>query len=323
MITSREVKEFALSRGADLVGVGNIERWEGAPEKMHPANIFPDARSVIVIGARIPRGCYRGIEEGTHFPSYPIYGYKRLNTQIRPLITYETARFIEESSGYEAVPVPPHPPDGQPSGPPVAPGKPAPEVYPQFRIAAVACGLGEIGYSKVFLSPQFGPRQRLGMILTDAQFDPDPLFDGQICDRCKLCIANCPAGALLSDQEITINVAGKEITHADIHTGRCHLGHWGATAENSPFVAKVFPGMNMKMREQEMAWGAEAGNFVRGLMEHVPFYQMMWKQVSGFLATCGAAGCIRTCMDHLEPEGRIEATFNTGPFRKRKMWSLV
>jgi len=322
VISAQKVKEFARSRGADLVGIGNIERWEGAPEQMHPANIFPDARSVIVIGSRIPRGCYRGIEEGTHFPSYPIYGYKRLNAQFRPLITYETALFIEETSGFEAVPVPPHPPESQPWREPVADGRAAPDVYPHFRYAAVLAGLGEIGYSKVFLSPQFGPRQRLGMILTDAKLDPDPLFDGQICDGCKQCIADCPAGALMPEKEIHVNLGGKETVHADIHCGRCHLGHWGATNENSPFVAKAFPGMRMRMAEQDMAWGAEAGSFVRALFPYVPYYEMMWKQVPGFLATCGARGCIRTCMDHLEREGRIGAAFNTGAFRKRRQWLL-
>ncbi len=323
MITSQQVKQFARSQGADLVGVGNIERWEGAPEHMDPRNIFPDARSAVVIGLRIPRGCYRGIEEGTLFTPYPFYGYKRLNANFRPLITYRTARFIEESSGYEAVPVPPHPPDSWPHGEPVAQARTAPDVYPQFRIAAVACGLGEIGYSKVFLSPEFGPRQRLGMILTDAELEPDPLFEGQICDRCGACVATCPAGALLSDSAITINIAGKEMVHADIDCGKCHLGHWGASPETSPFVAKAFPGLHFDIREQNLAWGAEAGNFVSGLMEHVPFYRMMWTQVSGFLATCGARGCIRSCMDHLERTGRIAATFNTGPFRKRPMWSLA
>lgn len=320
MLTSEQIKSYATDRGADLVGVGNIERWDEAPEHMNPRNIFPETRSVIVIGLRIPRGALRGIEEGTLFTSYPFFGYKRLNLDFRPLITYETARFIEEH-GFEAVPVPPHPPDSWPHGEPVKEGRIAPSVYPQFRVAAVACGLGEIGYSKVFLSPEFGPRQRLGMILTDTELEPDPLFDGQICDRCGQCIEYCP-GALSSDKEITLKIGDKEMVHADIDCGKCHLGHWGADPRFSPFVKKAFPGMKLDIGEQEMAWGQEAGKFVRALMDDVPFYQMMNTQVSGYLATCGARGCIRACMDHLERTGRIKAEFKTGPFRKREAWEL-
>lgn len=59
-LTKEEIKEFALSAGLDLIGVANIERFENAPKDMHPATIFPEARSVIVVGKRILRGGWRG-----------------------------------------------------------------------------------------------------------------------------------------------------------------------------------------------------------------------------------------------------------------------
>ena len=62
----------------DLFGVANIERFDGAPERMHPAAIFPEARSVIVVGRRIVRGGWRGIEEGTYWPNYTYFGYHGL-----------------------------------------------------------------------------------------------------------------------------------------------------------------------------------------------------------------------------------------------------
>ncbi|RKY01623.1 (4Fe-4S)-binding protein, partial [Candidatus Poribacteria bacterium] len=75
-LTADMVKEFARSKGADLVGIASIDRFEGAPPQMDPKQIFPRARSVIVIAVRIPRGCYRGIHEGTFWASYMVYGYK-------------------------------------------------------------------------------------------------------------------------------------------------------------------------------------------------------------------------------------------------------
>ena len=58
------------------------------------------------------------------------------------------------------------------------PGLPVPDVNINVRIAAMACGLGDIGWSKVFLHPVFGPRVRIGNILTDAELEADPSLGG-------------------------------------------------------------------------------------------------------------------------------------------------
>jgi len=82
---------------------------------------------------------------------------------------------------------------GTNAGQAVAEGFPQPDVFIHFRIAAYICGMGEIGWSKVFLTPQFGPRQRFAFILTDAPLTPDPLMEpGTLCDRCKLCVRRLP-----------------------------------------------------------------------------------------------------------------------------------
>jgi hypothetical protein len=48
---------------------------------------------------------------------------------------------------------------------PTREGNIAPDLQFQFRIAAVAYGLGEIGWSKMLLTPEFGPLQRVAFIL--------------------------------------------------------------------------------------------------------------------------------------------------------------
>ena len=80
-----------------------------------------------------------------------------------------------EDEGYEAVPMG-HQSDwraidnmGYPRknySRPVAPGKPVPDVIIDFGKAAKACGLGEMGWSKMLLTPQFGPLQRFAFIFT-------------------------------------------------------------------------------------------------------------------------------------------------------------
>ena len=60
-LTSEMIKKKAKSLGIDVIGIADIDRYTNAPVLMSPKTYFPDARSVVVIGMRIPRGSYRGI----------------------------------------------------------------------------------------------------------------------------------------------------------------------------------------------------------------------------------------------------------------------
>ena len=58
--------------------------------------------------------------------------------------------------------------------------------------AFVASGLGEYGYHGMVLSPKYGPRERIISIITSAELEPDPLYDGPpLCDICMMCAKNC------------------------------------------------------------------------------------------------------------------------------------
>ncbi len=67
--------------GADIVGIGSADRWEGAPIQMDPRQIMPELKSVVAMGFRIMRGTLRGIEEGTFFSNSPACTMgRRVNT---------------------------------------------------------------------------------------------------------------------------------------------------------------------------------------------------------------------------------------------------
>ena len=61
MMTAAEVKAAGLALGADMVGIGNIERWEGAPPQQDPRQIMPEAKSIIGLVFRVNRGSLRGM----------------------------------------------------------------------------------------------------------------------------------------------------------------------------------------------------------------------------------------------------------------------
>jgi ferredoxin len=315
MPTAEQVKAFAQEYGADVVGIGAMDRFEGAPKEMDPRYIFPEAKAIVGLAFRIHRGCFRGIEEGTFFGAYPSMGYAGINYRDAP-ITLRALCSALEDDGYEAVPIqnmlflnPLNPLHGRPHpvSRAVSPDLPAPDVMLHYRIAAFICGMGEIGFSKVFLTPEFGPRQRFVFLLTDAPLEPDPLFEGALCDRCMLCVRDCTVDALDADDTVTVTVAGRELEWARLDEMKCSSGYQGANPDYSPFTPEDY--------DMEEAFGAPYGagqlpyNRASSSMFHLP----------GALE--GARGCIRACMIHLEEQGKLKNAFRE-PFRKRKPWRL-
>lgn len=333
-LTSQMIKQFGLSRGLDMVGVAPVSRFAGAPDQMNPALIHPQAKSVIVTLRRIPRGTYRGIEEGTHWSNYTFYAYNRLNTFFRPLGTYETACFIEDH-GFEAIPIYPGVPEANPYRQPLREGQPGPDIYPAIRIAGVAAGLGEIGWSKVFLTQRFGPRQRLGMIVTDAELEPDPILEPSLCSRCMACARECPGHCIPQAREnkvVRIEIEGHVIEWGDVDMGKCTLTHHGLNVKASPFLAKDCPGLRLDVSRQEcseeeaykLAYTVAGGTWRR--TEEFPsgrvvdYYKTMLDS-TGYFAVCGAKGCIRACMIQLEKRGIIESQYHND-FRQREPWTM-
>ena len=318
MMTSEELKKYAKEVvGVDAIGIAPIERFETAPEYMHPRQIFPGVKSVIVFTRRILRGCYRGIERGTHWPSYQVFAYAGL-TKLVHQANYRIGRFLEDR-GFEAVPAPPAATlkEAGPRGPVPEGGKYPRNINISARIAAVMAGLGEMGWSKVLLTDDFGPRQRLGIILTDAELEPDPIRIGHICDGCKLCVRDCPGMAIDKEKSIEIKAGGKSWRCNDLNIGRCKLTHFGLNRRTSPHFVKTFPGIVLPIMEQGNTW-VEGWNFGHALFDALPTY----KAFSAYpIAICGARGCIISCMNHLEKRKRIKNLFKR-TFTEDKPWML-
>ncbi|MEM1562664.1 MAG: hypothetical protein QXE73_04015, partial [Candidatus Bathyarchaeia archaeon] len=210
------------------------------PAHMHPASILPEAKSIIVVGRQIVRGALRGIEEGliirayddfrrmhTITFDYERYGRVQLEDVFIAATVYDLVCAIE-NEGYEAVPVFPYPPEAWPQGISVAPGRVEPNVHPDPEFAAVAAGLGEIGYLDMLLTPEFGPRQRLQLIITEMPLEPDPVYEGKICDLCMECADICPFSAISRDKRREITIAGKKMIIGEVDYSVCRMCPNGA-----------------------------------------------------------------------------------------------
>jgi len=318
-VTAQEVKQFARLHGADIVGIAPMDRFEGAPQQMDPRYIYPEAKTMIVMGFRILRGALRGIEEGTFFAAYAGMGYAGINHVLQPMTIWNVARMLEDE-GYEAVPIPNNFPwtntDSSGQNPertglpreawsrPVEPGRPAPDVFIHLRIAAFCAGMGEIGYSKMFISPEFGPRQRQAAIITDAPLEPDPIYEGpELCDRCLGCVRDCTGQAISPERTVKVAVAGHELEWGEIDYKICSRYFCGADPDHNPFCTSP---QDVEGFQQPV-----------GQAQQYKLLPMYWYG----RALEGASGCLRACMVHLEEQGKLKNAFKH-PFRKRKPWRL-
>lgn len=68
-------------------------------------------------------------------------------------------------------------------------------IFPH-KTAAVLAGLGWIGKSALFVSPQFGPRVRLATVLTDYPLPVSKTEPLPGCGACMRCVKACPASAI-------------------------------------------------------------------------------------------------------------------------------
>ncbi|MEM3696587.1 MAG: hypothetical protein QXQ94_03675 [Candidatus Bathyarchaeia archaeon] len=66
-----------------------------------------------------------------------------------------------------------------------------------FKLAAYEAGLGVFGRPSILITPEYGPRVNLGVVLTDASIETDkPLKDFNPCQKCDTCVKLCPINAI-------------------------------------------------------------------------------------------------------------------------------
>ena len=193
-----DVKHFARDKGADLVGIASVERFEDYPEGRRPEDLLPEARSVIVVGARVLPDSIRPnlLLSALHHITINLYHNQ---------IAYDVGRLLDDH-GYRAVVVPHRIGNLDPdlrSSPDYM------EIYPKLfgvstRHAAVEAGLGIFGKSRLLLTPRFGPLQRVAAVVTDTVLDADPKISPEEAQRlcppaCRACFDACPGNAIADD----------------------------------------------------------------------------------------------------------------------------
>jgi len=74
---------------------------------------------------------------------------------------------------------------------------------------AISCGLGEHGRNGLMISPDFGPRARLGMVSTNLELvvdQPQERGVARFCEFCTKCLRACPVQALPAEKRMVRGV---------------------------------------------------------------------------------------------------------------------
>ena len=212
------VQTTAKRLGMDLCGIASVDRFAESPAGKHPTEVLPGCKSVIVIGTRLLDGViqanFRAYENGREDLKglYGTYGYTMLPNFALTYACYGVAQAIERETGEVATPL---------STGPMTNG-----AQISIRHAAVAAGLGEFGWLGIVLTPEFGPRNRFGVILTTAEIEPDPMYDGpKLCNPevCRVCTTCCPGGALSrpGEKDKTCTLGDRTYTYGTVDVARC------------------------------------------------------------------------------------------------------
>jgi len=186
-ITALEIKEQAKHMGADLVGICSARvlnenppdpKWPQVPEK-----VWQSCRSVIVLAKRIPWGMFQA-EGMLPKQSVPHMVMNRLGD-----IALDLAYYLEER-GFHAVPM-----SQQQTDLNLKKGTYGPL---SLRHVAVEAGLGTLGLNLFLLTPEYGPRVYLVVVLTDAEIEPDRRLEKRLClgPSCGRCLLICPGDAV-------------------------------------------------------------------------------------------------------------------------------
>jgi epoxyqueuosine reductase QueG len=153
------------------------------PEEFRPTAIWPEARTVIVIGLPVSLPIIE---------TAPSIWYHELYRTINTLLDTSGYRIAASLTGlgFPSVWVPR---DGYGS---IGILKERPVAFFSHKHAAYLAGLGTFGVNNTLLTREYGPRIRFASIFTSAEIPADPVIAEDLCLHCMQCVKICPVKAI-------------------------------------------------------------------------------------------------------------------------------
>jgi len=175
-----EVNGALRNLGAFKVGVADPQKgFAEALDGCHPRNVMKTCRSVIVYAFNIGMDYYTALDYE--------YNNIRLGHLYRDWTGLQLITFLRKK-GFDAAEVPREFVDE----------KNRIALF-SFKLAAYEAGIGVFGRPSIIITPEYGPRINIGVVLTDAVLKPDGRTENfSPCEHCNVCTINCPVNAIRS-----------------------------------------------------------------------------------------------------------------------------
>jgi epoxyqueuosine reductase QueG len=189
-----KIKEFTFKKGADLVGIADLELLRGI--RTRPEGLLEGFTKAVSVGVRLNDSVLDGIvDEPT-----PLYANNhRIANMMLDNITFQLSELII-NKGYDAIPIPASEAatlaekldtkatKGLNWGPLTSSTLPS-------KAVARAAGLGWFGKSLLIVTPKIGPRFRHASVITNMPLIPDQPMKSR-CGKCEECVKACPTNAI-------------------------------------------------------------------------------------------------------------------------------
>lgn len=181
-MNSSDIKDIAISYGADIVGIAPVERFAQSPMGHSPVDLLDACKSVIVLAGVLPQHTldkdtftYTAIRNGM---------VEKMNSAAITLTKYLrkskfTAKSIGSLSGKWE--------NGRFMGP------------ISLKHAGELAGIGIVARNYLLTNKQYGNMLWMSAVLTSAELQPDELVKYEMCDNCYTCVEACPASALQNE----------------------------------------------------------------------------------------------------------------------------
>ena len=223
-----EIEKKAIRMGAVAAGVSSIESLVKA--NAVDLDVLPSAKTVPAIACGHSRAALDS--ENLQVKQYDM------------IATYEKVRKVckemamaLESQGYEAMAIPAYIPLD------MSDGKYGMVGSMDLRRTAVEAGIGSYGKSGLVLVKGFGPRVRLGAVLTSAPLKPTKKKSKSLCPlECQICILGCPSKALLGGGKVDKRACGRVIFEFGLRRMMKFAGEmFDASPEERADLLKSYP----------------------------------------------------------------------------------
>jgi epoxyqueuosine reductase len=224
---TKRIKSLAVELGCDLAGITTLERLSDGPPSADPRGVLSSAHSCIAFALALDREKARDFMSKRSWRPH----CEDRKTIVRKLYSIgDRLAELLRQEGFEAVNVDINNNYRAEKG--AADVTEMTEFLPEFshRYAALAAGIGRLGWSGNLMTRKYGALVELGTVVTDARLEPDALIpdNEHPCDKCRICSAVCPVGMVEPRESIAVRVAGltETISHKRPNTC-CWIGCTG------------------------------------------------------------------------------------------------